>query len=309
MTVRLRFQLVLVLAMAAPLTGCLFRTRKPNVLMSTAQLQKANFQELVDKINRDAAQIQTLNATVDIAASTGGSKKGNITDFQEIKGYILVRKPGLLRMIGLFPIVRNRAFDMVSDGDTFKLWVPAKNKFVVGRNDVIKPSSTQPLENLRPQHILDALLLRAIDPENEIAVLEQGNETVVDPRTHKDVLQPDYIIDVIRKSGQSWYLSRKIFFNRTDLQPHRQIVYDKNGYVATDATYEGFKDYTGVQFSTVIHIFRPQEEYAVTLTMEKLTMNQPLADDQFALAQPPGSQLVQLESATANGGTRNGPQH
>jgi outer membrane lipoprotein-sorting protein len=309
MIVRLRFQLVLVLAMAVPLSGCLFRTRKPNVLMSTAQLQKATLQELVDKINGNAVQMQTLNATVDIAASTGGSKKGKITEFQEIKGYILLRKPALLRMIGLFPIVRNRAFDMVSDGDTFKLWVPAKNKYIVGRNDVIKPSPTQPLENLRPQHILDALLLRAIDPENEIAVLEQGNETVVDSRTHKDVLQPDYIIDVIRKTDQSWYLSRKIYFNRADLQPHRQVVYDKNGYVATDATYQGFKDYSGVPYPTLIHIFRPQEEYAVDLTIEKLTMNQPLADDQFALAQPPGSQLVQLEGATANGGTGNGPQH
>ena len=117
MTFRLRLLFALVVAVALPLSGCLFRSRKASVLMSTAQLQSATFQELVDKINHGAAQVQTLNATVDIAASTGGSKKGKVTDFQEIKGYILVRKPEMLRMIGLFPIVRNRAFDMVSNGD------------------------------------------------------------------------------------------------------------------------------------------------------------------------------------------------
>src|ERR1043165_3660611 len=212
MAPRLRLYLIFALALTLPLGGCLFRSRKATVLMSTAQLKTATYQELVDKINHEASQIQTLNATVDIAASTGGSKKGKITDFQEIKGYILVRKPEMLRMIGLFPIVRNRAFDMVSNGATFKLWVPPKNRFIIGRNDVIKASSTQPLENLRPQHIYDALLLRAIEANNEIAVLEQSNETVVDPKTRKEALQPDYIVDVIRKSDQGWYLSRKIHF-------------------------------------------------------------------------------------------------
>ena len=308
MTLRLRLQLALLLAVVVPLSGCLFRSRKPTLLMSTAQLQNASFEQLVSKIDQDAAKMQTLNATVDLAGSTGGSKKGKITDYQEIKGYILLRKPDTLRMIGLFPIVRNRAFDMVSNGETFKLWVPPKNKFYVGRNDVINPNSKQPLENLRPQHILDALLLRQIDPKNEIAVLEQGNETVLDPKTHKDVLQPDYVIDVIRKSDKGWFLSRKIYFNRIDLQPHRQVVYDKNGNVATDASYEDFKDYSGVQFPAIIHIFRPQEEYAVTLTIEKMTMNQPLTEEQFALNQPPGAQVVRLDNTNGTA-ANNQPGH
>ena len=35
-----------------------------------------------------------------------------------------------LHMIGLMPIVRTTAFDMVSDGQDFKLWIPPKNRFV-----------------------------------------------------------------------------------------------------------------------------------------------------------------------------------
>jgi len=297
-TRRYLLRTVFVFALALPLSGCLFHSRKPSVLMSTAQLKSATLQELVDKINHDAAQIKTLSATVDLAASVGGSKKGKITEYQEIKGYILVRKPEMLRMIGLFPIVRNRAFDMVSNGQTFKLWVPPKNKFIVGRNDVSNPNAKQPLENLRPQHIYDALLLHAIDPEKELAVLEQGNESIENPKTHQATLQPEYVVDVIHKEDHSWYLSRKIYFSRTTLQPYRQVVYDKHGYVATDATYDNFQEFNGVLFPTLIHIFRPQEEYAVTLKIEKMTVNQPLKDEQFALAQPAGSQLVRLDGGT-----------
>ena len=73
---------------------------------------------------------------MDIDTSVGGEKKGKVTDYQQIRGYVLARKPAMLRMIGLLPIVRNKAFDMVSDGQEFKLWIPPKNRFVDGRNDV-----------------------------------------------------------------------------------------------------------------------------------------------------------------------------
>src|SRR5207245_1938479 len=104
-----------------------------------------------------------------------------------------------------------------------------------------------PLENLRPQHIFDALLLKPIDPQNEIAVLEQSTEEVKDPKTHKSVEQMDYEVIVIRRDAdRHWYLSRTIFFNRADLQPHRQLIYNLQGQVATDAHYENFTEYSGV---------------------------------------------------------------
>ncbi|HWR37564.1 MAG TPA: DUF4292 domain-containing protein [Clostridia bacterium] len=302
-----RYLLVLVmLPLLLFSSGCLFRSRKVEQRASTAPLLTANQQELVARINAEAAQIRTMNATVDIAASVGGARKGKITDYQEIRGYILAQKPAMLRMIGLFPIVRNRAFDMVSDGQEFKLSVPPKNRFIVGRNDVINPSSTKPLENLRPQHIYDALLLREVDPQNEIAVLEGATEDVIDPKTKKAVQQGTYIINVIRRDGgPAWFLSRKIYFNRVNLTPDRQIVYDKNGNVATIAEYSDFRSYNGVNFPSRIRIVRPQEEYEIGLKMVSLKLNEPLKPEQFNLQQPPGSQLVRLD-ANGNAQTASG---
>ncbi len=273
----------------------MFRTRVVEMRTSTAKLQTATKQELVDRINHEASQIKTLNATVEIAASVGGEKKGKVTDYQEITGYILVRKPDMLRMIGLFPLVRNKAFDMVSDGSRFKLSIPAKNKFYVGSAQVARPAGN-PLENLRPQVIYNALLLPEID-KDEIAVLENDTETIVDAKTKKLVQQPDYVIDIIRRSDSDtgWYLYRKIIFERVNLVPHHQIIYDTAGEIATDATYQVYRDYGGVNFPSVIEIDRPQEEYTIRLTVDKLVINEPLRDDQFALQPPPGSQLVDLD--------------
>ena len=275
-------------------TGCLFHTRSVEMRTSTAKLQTATRQELLDRINADAAKIQTLNATVDIATSVGGEKKGTVTEYQEIRGFILVRKPNTLRMIGLFPIVRNKAFDMVSDGKGFKLWVPAKNKFYVGSDQVVHPAANT-LENLRPQVIYNALLLPDIDPQNDIAVLEDSTEVIYDSKKKKNLEQPDYVIDVIHHDPDDWYLARKIVFNRTNLVPDHQIIYDKSGVITTDVTYQVYQDYNGIRFPTVIQINRPREEYSIRLTVVKLTINEPLRDDQFALPQPPGSQLVDLD--------------
>lgn len=282
-------------ALLAGQTGCLFRTRVVEMRSSTAKLQTATKQELVDRINQEASQIKTLNATVEIGTSVGGEKKGKVTDYQEILGYILVRKPDMLRMIGLFPVVRNKAFDMVSDGTRFKLSIPAKNKFYVGSAEVTHPAAN-PLENLRPQVIYNALLLPEID-KDEIAVLENDTEAVVDPKTKKLVQQPDYVINIIRRSDSDagWYLFSKIIFERVNLVPHHQIVFDAAGEIETGVTYQVYRDHNGVSFPTVIEIDRPREEYSIRLIVDKLVINEPIRDGQFALQQPPGSQLVDLD--------------
>jgi hypothetical protein len=260
-------------------------------------LKEATKEQLVAIINQQASKIQTLNATVDISPAVGGSKKGKVTEFQEIRGYILVRKPAMLRMIGLFPIVRNRAFDMVSDGQTFKVSIPVKNRFIIGRNDVVHPSASA-LENIRPQHIFDALLVHEIDLKNEVAFLEAGTEQVEDPKSKKKVDEATYEIGVADHDPDpkfGWYLSRRVIFSREDLLPHRQIVYDKFGNIATDAKYDDFTDYEGLNFPATIDIWRPQEEYSIILKMVKLKINEPIDNEKFDLPQPAGYEVVRLD--------------
>jgi outer membrane lipoprotein-sorting protein len=293
-----RFRVILLIIAVFPLSGCLFRTRKIERQVSTAPLKTATQQELIDYLDTQAEKLRSMQATVDIDTSVGDEQKGKITDYKQIRGYVLARKPSMLRMIGLYPIVRNTAFDMVSDGSDFKLWIPAKNKFVIGHNNIVKPNAKQRLENVRPQHIYDALLLPAIDPEKEIAVRENDYETVVDAKGRR-VDQPDYEVNVIRKGDTGWYLARKISFSRTDLLPRRQRVYDEQGQVATDARYEGYTNYDGIQFPSRIEIERPQEGYYITLTMVKLELNKNLTDQQFALQQPPGAEILNLDKQPA----------
>jgi outer membrane lipoprotein-sorting protein len=290
------YRAFLVFVAVLPLGGCLFRSRIVDRPMSTAPLKSATQEQLIAFVNTQASRIHSMQATVDIDTSVGGEKKGKITDYEEIRGYVLARKPAMLRMIGLMPIVRTTAFDMVSDGQDFKLWIPPKNRFVLGRNDVETVNPKQPLENLRPQHIYDSLLLREInpDPQIEIATMTSRQETVVDKHGRK-MDQPDYELVVAHKGANGWFTSRVIVFSRTDLLPHRQYVYDEKGNEATTSRYEAYKAYNGVNFPNQIEIERPQEEYDITLTIVKLQLNEALTDDQFLLEQPHGAEVIHLD--------------
>ena len=283
-----------------PTSGCLFRTRKIDRQFSNAPLKTSTQEQLIQYLNSQAAATKSLQATVDIDASAGNQKSGEVTDYKEIRGYVLARKPAMLRMKGLMPLVRNTAFDMVSNGHDFKLWVPPKNKFYVGVDNDENYQPNKRLENMRPQYIYDALLLREVGPE-EIAVLENGYETVLDPKKHR-VEQPNYQIVVIQKGENGWFLSRRIDFSRTDLLPDRQRIFDQQGNEVTDAHYRDYKEYSGINFPTTIEIERPREDYDITLHVLKLEVNRTLTDDQFALVQPPGAEVVHLDhTASPNG--------
>jgi len=176
--------LLLLLAATFSLTGCLFHTRIIDRQLSDRPLKTATQQQLIAYVNDQAQKIQSMQATVDIDSSAGDPKNGRITDYKEIRGYVLARKPAMLRMKGLMPVVRNTAFDMVSNGQEFKVWIPPQNKFVVGSNNNDNYQPDKRLENLRPQYIYDALLLPDISAD-EIAVLENGYETVLDTKKHR----------------------------------------------------------------------------------------------------------------------------
>jgi outer membrane lipoprotein-sorting protein len=283
-----------------PLGGCGFRSSHPvKMRTSTAALKNATLEQMVEFINANAEKLKTLKATVDIDSSVLEQQKEKVTDNPQVAGYVLVRKPEMLRMRVLVPVVRNTMIDMVSDGQKFELAIPPKSQFIVGSNKQPAKPSPRPLYNLRPQHISDALLLKPIDQEKEIAVLENTTEIVKDPKTHKDAEQLAYTVVVIDKDSNGYFLSRKIVFSRTDLLPHEQSIYDRQGRLVTFARYENFGEYSGVMFPAIVSIQRPIEGYGMTLSFVKLDVNVPLTDEQFVLTQPPGSQLINVDTQSA----------
>ena len=248
---------------------------------ATQTLLVADRAILIETIARQYEAIRDFNAEVDMVPALGSAEKSRITEYKDVRAYILFRKPADIRLIGLYPLVRNKAFDMVSTGADFKLYVPARNRFLVGRNEIEQPSESK-LENLRPQHFLEALMVRPIDVDADKLLLENF--------TDED--NAFYIVQVVHQNGNGQLqLARTIWFNRYNLLMARQLIFDPSGNILTDARYTEWKAYDNVSFPKHIEINRPRDEYAVVIDVVKMDINKGISQDKFVLEQPEGSTL------------------
>ena len=275
--------MVLVCVMAVGFSSCLARRRLivRKGANTTQPLLTADRQTLLDSITRQFEAVRDFSAEVDMVPALGTAEKSKITEYKDVRAYILFRRPADIRLIGLYPVVRTKAFDMVSNGLDFKLYVPSRNRFLVGKNEIEQPSPNK-LENLRPQHFLDAMMVRPIDLKSEKVLLMN--------LTDED--NAFYIIPVVHENGNGQLqLSRSVWFNRYNLTIARQFIFDANGNILTDARYSDWKTYDNVPFPKHIEINRPKDEYAVVIDVVKMDINKGVTQEKFALAQPEGSTL------------------
>jgi len=225
--------------------------------------------------------------------------KGQETDYTSIRGYIIFQKPKMLRVLGLVPVLHTHAFDLASNGESFTLLIPPRSRAIVGSNSVTSPAAN-PLENMRPEFFLDAILIHSI-PSDRIVSLTNSSTTTMDPRTKQLIETPQYELTVLNP-GQAggppgiarvFQAQRVIKFSRVDLLPTEQDIYDKDGDLETQVLYGKYQTYSGIQFPSTITINRTLQEYRIGLTVEKVIFNQPLPDDQFVPPKIPESYKVQ----------------
>jgi hypothetical protein len=265
-------------------------------------LEAATKEQLVAQYNRLANAITSLNAAVTIKLSAGSAYAGVIKQYHEVNGFILAQKPASIRVIGQVPIVGKNIFDMESDGERFQMFIPSKNQFVVGPASLERPSA-KPIENLRPQHLIDALFWPAI-PEADPTLFEESNEATTS----------FYVLTAVRRSpagstGEQdaagppdWEIARKVWFDRADLNIARIETYASPGKLSSDIRYTGWDTFGATRYARQILLSRPADDYQLQLGITKLTVNEPIAADRFELHQPPGTELVRLGEGTREPG-------
>ena len=294
-----RCRLSSALALCLPLlsAGCsLFpTTRKLPVPKAPSITQKARPEELVALLDRRWDGLNALTATVEIQASVIKTKEGVAKDYPTLRGWILMRKPAMLRVLGQDLGVR--IFDMASDGKEFTLSIPLQKRTIRGSN-ALKKKSLNALENIRPGFFFDAMAVRGLEPDDLYSVVADS-ETMEDAARKHLYTVPEYILSISKPKAGSRQLIpvRVVTFNRNDLQPNQQDLYDNEGNLETQVFYSGYRDFGGSTFPSAITIKRPQEDIQIVLTVEEVTENPnpPLGDDQFVVKPVDGATVQNLE--------------
>lgn len=264
-----------------------------------AHLLAATRQQLVSAYNEQADSIHSVNASVSMKLTAGTAYSDVIKQYHQINGFILAQKPADIRVIGQAPIVGTTIFDMASDGSTFHIYIPSKGTFVEGPAN-LQRQSAKAIENLRPQHLVQAIFWNPI-PASQPILFSAGDEA--DARY--------YILTVVENASSSgtpgiseqneladWRIERRIWFDRVDLSVARLQVYDASGEITSDIRYGDWHTFGNVRFPEDVVITRPAEGYELEIQTKKMTANQDIAADRFEMKQPAGTKLVRVGQET-----------
>ncbi|HEV2522806.1 MAG TPA: hypothetical protein VGT24_10540 [Candidatus Acidoferrales bacterium] len=290
---------LLLVFLTMQLAGCVTISRRHQVTKEEIRPQLESSQEqLLASYNSQVRAVQTLQATVDLIPSTGTTYSGVIEEYHDVPGFILAQRPATVRVIGQAPVVAKNIFDMVADEKEFRIYIPSKNSFLVGPTALVRPSK-KPLENLRPQHVVEALFWPELPPSANV-LFEQFDFAV----------SRYYILTLLRqKENGKFEIARKIWYNRADLRVSRVQLFGAGGVLDSDIQYADWQPVpTGPPgaaspveqtiFARDIHIWRPQDDYKLEIQIQKLTLNESISADRFALDQPTGTELVRVGEET-----------
>jgi len=283
------------------LTGCLSHTRKLRHVTLAGPVMDADALQLVNGVNQRNSQINSLTATVEFTPSVGGVRRGKQTVYTSFTGYILIRKPEMLRVLVLVPVLHTHALDLASDGKTFTLVIPPKGRAIEGSNAVSERSSN-PMENLRPNVFVDSMLIQSVSSQQIVSIIHESS-TALDPKTKRLVETPEYDLTVLNPPPPDSAPGaiavakplRVIRFSRLTLLPVEQDIYNNNGDLVTQVRYGPYQSSSGTNFPSTIDINRPLDEYRIHLAITKLVVNQTLSDEQFHVTVPKGYQIEKLK--------------
>src|SRR6266404_4393663 len=277
---------------------------KAHIKLAPAQrpvARDATREELLEAYNRIARGTITLNATVELKPIAGSKYSGVIDEYHEVKAFILAAQPASIRVIGQAPVIGKTVFDMASDGEIFRVLIPSKNKFLLG-SVAAERTSSKPIENLRPQHLLDALLWPEIRKEESVTVREFNDENA-----------RYYVLTVLR-GGYQVEILREIWFDRSDLHVARMQSFGPKGLLLSDIRFADWQPADSAAAQTVpgalsngvasfpraIRIERPHDDYKLDLQVAKVSLNEEIPAERFKLEQPAGAEMVRVGDATEN---------
>lgn len=321
------FRLTLILAILLPLAaaGC-SRHYPVTVPALLTPLADASTPDLIAEVNRVAA-ISSIHGKIDIQfQDTSFASAGIAEKYRTAGGTITLQRPGKVYLDIQVPLLATDVAQMTSDGEHFRVAIlqgeEKYRRFVRGTNSAVYPrlkrngaqgrsdkaKKGQPdkrsgreeeevstLQNLRPQHLTDAMLMRPIQTRAQPGLTyarSEFYEEEKDPKASKKrVVRGYYLLDELAPDGDSGArVLRRFWFDRVGgIRLARLQTFDQSGALLTDVTYAEAKNFgteTRATLPSKIELTRPQDSYKLSLTYQDpgaVVLNHPYDPEVFVL--------------------------
>ena len=229
-----------------------------------------------------------MKSTIYIQLTVESDERDEQTEHREVRGALVTRRPGWIRATAQTPGGISKAIDMVSNGLTYQVYVPWKNLVYEGANRMDERSENR-AENIRPQHILDAIMFAPVG-EDQLILMDTESYG-------RSGFQIVHLVD--RNGGDPPKIGRKYWFSRDDLSLARLQILDPDAELATDAWYRDWQEENGLPYPKSVRIERPRDGYRIDIQILKAGLNEPVPDTSFVLNLPQDIQVERIGEPAA----------
>ena len=279
-----------ILASAIVLAGCGPKGTDFKPPAGYTNARSATLEELVDLVNGQYAEIETVSVSRFRVKFTGGSiEQGYLKEYPSAKGHLVTKRPNWIYVNILNPVTSSSVVTMASDSQEFQIWVPKENKYLTGKTDV-QTDSSEPIHSVRPEHLLQAILVEPLrsSEAGTIHLLEE----------ERDEQNKYYVIHEVWVDhlGGRGCLQRKVWLERQNFGLVRQQYYDC-GKLSSDIRYEGVVVSDDVALASSIAVERVAEHYRIAFRFqsESVHLNRSVNNSSFYIPKPPRAELVIVE--------------
>ncbi len=268
--------------------------KKVEIPPAYQQAKTATLDELVTLINQRYAKVQSIVASkFEVQFHGGSAELGFIEKYPRAKGYLAAKWPASIYVNILNPLTSSTLVAMASRSGEFQIWAPRDNKYLTGRTDV-QLDEDQPLFNVRPQHLLNALIIEPVPDPDALSVVFLEED--------QDPLFKYYVVTLLHRDSESarFCLERKIWIERSDMRIARQQYYDC-GVVVSNVVYSAPVEQAGFFVSTGVDMTRVTEHYRIDLKLDRegLEVNREIKDERFDIPRPAGAEVVVVQEKAA----------
>lgn len=260
---------------------------------------------MIDEVNRLAA-VKSIHGKVDIQfEDTSFADVGIAEKYRQADGTITLQRPGKVYLVIQVPFIAKDIAQMTSDGQSFRVAVlqgeDKYRRFVKGTNNAVYEKlelngetaksgkgkkktmsgkeTVKALANLRPQHLTEAFMIRAIGAGGESGLTYSVSEFFQEeadtrPQAKKNgrVVRGYYHLEeFLPVLPNELRLQRRFWFDRVGgIRLGRLQTFDDKGLLITDISYWDDKPLgaNGRKLPSRIDITRPHDHYRLSITYQ-----------------------------------------
>ena len=255
------------------------------------QVREATLEELVQIINDNYARLSNVSVRdMKVEFQEGSIEEGYFERYRQARGYLIAKRPDSIYVSIQHPLTRSTVITMATDEGNFEIWVPSDNKYLMGKTN-LKPNDKRPLYNVRPEHLLSALLIEPI-PTGDPTILHALEEDL-------DSNSKYYVISILEAPAEGTrtaLLKRKLWVERSRLGLVRQRYYDA-GHLVSTIRYSNLFQVGSNIVPSGVEVERLKERYTIRLQYqhETVAVDRQLKAGIFQIPFPPGAQRVVVE--------------